>query len=769
MKVNFNPAISKSASGFSALNEQKVLIPSIKSDYNITNLNDMKTMAGQSQVNFHGNDGLTPPVSRILETEATKRIRGDYKWPEISDIKALMISAETQTFMKVGGLAEVAVQLPDEFNKKMAGSPNNIMQILTPLYSINNDKDLTLKAIDESHFEYSNGKNKIQLEKVYEYPVETFDKIAQKYTTENVGVLVGEKNGTDYIFLQNDKYFDLTPKKKAKPNGPYITAVNEVTSIERMLFLSKAVYQLMKNNVKAPVKGFETPNVVISNDWHISPLSAMMRFLAPIENSDGRLDSKTYNYFKNTPIIHITHNATYTGRDSAKNNDLLKMILGTDVEKIAQNVKGYMDKGSPFYNEVGEYCAGFSDTYTADRIVAVSPHYADEISTSKIMSGGQNKIHRLRQNYGTMLGIINGYTKSSAEPNEKMVTSINSALKPSTPFLAFDHMYNDEGYKIKIENKVKAITLLNQIAQKALAAEPAIAEFESQAKQEFENGTYKTKEEKDDAYENYQKSIEKKCKEIYGDFAPGVTKLIQPADCKIESEEDMSKIPFIASVGRVTNQKGFDILAASVKNIITNLNPWDERPIVAILGCGEPTIMEELKNLKKEVAEFDPIAASRIFVFDGFSGPLRDALGIGSDFFLIPSKWEPCGLTQMESMPKGSIPVTTATGGLVDTIVDGEEGFLTDVFYANYTNRDTKEVTTEKIFDNGKIPSNEIPADNIEAFTITLQRALDTYYNDPEKIKQMSINGMIKNFSWDIPNGPLEDYIKLMRTGSVTG
>ena len=766
MKVSFNPAVSKPASNLSPLYETKLLIPSLTASYNLTNLNDIRSIAGQSQINFYGNRDITPPVSRILETESTKRIRGDYKWPEIQDIKALMISAETQTFMKVGGLAEVAVQLPDEFNKKLTGTQNK-MQIMTPLYSSSSDKNLSIEQIDSTHYLYKNGKNQIQLEKVNEFPVETFDRQKQEYSTENVGVLVGKLNGSEYVFLENDKYFNVTPGPKETPNGPYVTSTNGVNSIERMLFFSKAIYQLMKNIQKEPIQGFETPNVVLSNDWHISPLSMMMRNLAPIENSDGRLDSKTYDYFKKTPVIHITHNATYTGNVKDEDNSYVKMTLGEDAETIISNARGYMGKDSPLYNEGGQYCAGFSDTYNADRIVAVSPHYAEEIATSKIMSRGQNGILRLRQNYGTMYGIVNGYTKSLSEPNEKMTSSINSSLKPEDPFVPFANMYNDEGYKIKMQNKARAINILNSIAEKATVIEPELEAFEREATIEFEKGKYKDEKEKAEAYQKLQSAIEDKGKELYKDFVPGVNRLIQPSDSHIDLPEDTSRIPFIASVGRITEQKGFDILTDSIRGVIKNLKPWDERPIIGILGSGNREILAKLKDLKTEIAKEDPVAASRIFIFSGFSPGLRDALGVGSDFFLIPSKWEPCGLTQMESMPKGSIPITTATGGLVDTIIDGEDGFLTDVFYANYTNRATNEVTTEKIFDNGKILPNELPANNTEAFTRTLSRALDTYYNDPEKIKQMSINGMIKNFSWDVPNGPLEDYIKLLRTGSL--
>ncbi len=726
MNVNFNPAVSKLALNNSQQGETTVSIPSQTASYNLTNLSDMRAIAGQSLVNFYGNQGIAPQVSRVLETESTKRIRGEYKWPEIQDIKAFMISAETQTFMKTGGLAEVAVQLPDEFNKKMAAAPGNKLQIVTPLYVGNGAKSASITKIDDTHYLYKGAEKKeIEIEKVSEFPIQFYDKQKQKLTKENVGIFVGNYGGSDYVFLGNDKYFSITPAadNPGACQGPYVKNDQGISELERMLFFSKATYQLMKNGLKTPIKGVETPNVILSNDWHASPLTTFMRDVAPVEKSDRKMDAATYDYLKNTPVIHITHNATYVGKDrDNRSEDIFRMIYGRDANKIPSAVKGYMGDGSPFFNERGQYCAAYSDLMNADRIVAVSPNYAKEISTSKFMSAGQNEIHKIREGYGTMLGIINGYTKTAAEPNEKMISSINSVLNPTRPLKPYAHMYNDAGYEAKMENKAASIDILNELARKAAS----------------------------------------------GEKLNGFT-LVQPENCKIETDKDIRDIPFIASVGRITEQKGFDYLAESLKNVLSKLQPGDERPIVGILGSGDPKVIENLSNLKKEIAETDPVAASRMFIFEGFSAPLRDALAVGSDFFLIPSKWEPCGLTQMEAMPKGSIPITTATGGLVDTIVDDQEGFVSDVFYATYRNYATNEVMQEPVpvFDNGKYSVTERPANNIEAFSKTLQRALDTYYTNPEKIKQMSINAMAKDFSWDVPNGPLEEYIKLMRTGSL--
>jgi len=716
MKVNFNPVVLKSIPNYSKINQSQVSTPTQTSNSYTNSLVDMRSITGQSLINFHGVQSLSPQVSRLLEGEATKRIRGDYKWPEIKDINAFMISAETQTFMKVGGLAEVAVQLPDEFNKKFSDSPNNSIQIVTPLYIGEGKKSASVTRIDSKHYLYKGGdKREIELEKVSEFDVLVYSDKTKRFRKENVGVLVGESNGTKYVFLDNPRYFGITPAEDNNPlcQGPYVKNTDGVSEAERMAFFSKAVYQLMKNVKQGAISQVETPNVIIANDWHASPLTSMMRYVAPIEKEDGKIDSATYDYIKNTPVIHITHNAQYQGSDWSSADKIFRTLFEKNTDAINSKIRGYNKKGFPLAEGYGNFNSARSDLHLADRIVAVSPHYADELSTSKDLGAGLNGIHSTRRKYGTMLGIVNGYTKKLAEPNDKMISSINTNLSPTSLLKPYANMYNLEGYSIKMDNKVAAIYILNELATKAAS----------------------------------------------GEKLPGFT-LVQPENCKIETDKDLKNIPFIASVGRITEQKGFDYLADSIKNTLINLKPEDERPVVAILGSGDPEVIENLNKLKSEIAKTDKVASERIFVFEGFSPGLRDALGVASDFFLIPSKWEPCGLTQMEAMPKGSIPIATSTGGLVDTIKDGEDGFLTDVFYGPWSN--------EKLFDNGKLTGADKPKNNVIAFSNTLARALETYYNDPEKIKQMSINAMAKDFSWDVPNGPLEDYIKLMRTGSTT-
>jgi starch synthase len=122
-------------------------------------------------------------------------------------------------------------------------------------------------------------------------------------------------------------------------------------------------------------------------------------------------------------------------------------------------------------------------------------------------------------------------------------------------------------------------------------------------------------------------------------------------------------IPLLGMVGRLTHQKGID-LVASVADDLAALPAQ-----LAILGKGE-------REHEIAVAACAGRHPGSIAAAIGFNEDLAHAIEAGADVFLMPSRFEPCGLNQMYSQRYGTLPVARATGGLVDTIADGETGFL---------------------------------------------------------------------------------------------
>ena len=126
---------------------------------------------------------------------------------------------------------------------------------------------------------------------------------------------------------------------------------------------------------------------------------------------------------------------------------------------------------------------------------------------------------------------------------------------------------------------------------------------------------------------------------------------------------DDPDVPVIGVISRLAEQKGFDILAEAIDRIL------DLPARVILLGTGDGRYQEF----------FSVLAARRprqIAVNLGFDDGLARRIEAGSDFFLMPSRYEPCGLSQMYSLRYGTVPIVRATGGLADTVfdADGESG-----------------------------------------------------------------------------------------------
>jgi len=131
---------------------------------------------------------------------------------------------------------------------------------------------------------------------------------------------------------------------------------------------------------------------------------------------------------------------------------------------------------------------------------------------------------------------------------------------------------------------------------------------------------------------------------------------------EIGVEEDVSR-PLVISLGRIIEQKGIDILAEALPAVV------DLGTNVVIAGAGEA----ELEARIDAATKTRPGRAT-------FLGPIDDTLKrkmlAAADLVLLPSRFEPCGVVQMEARRYGAVPVARKTGGLADTIVDGETGFL---------------------------------------------------------------------------------------------
>ena len=123
--------------------------------------------------------------------------------------------------------------------------------------------------------------------------------------------------------------------------------------------------------------------------------------------------------------------------------------------------------------------------------------------------------------------------------------------------------------------------------------------------------------------------------------------------------------PIFASVTRLAHQKGMDILLAALPQLL------ERGASFVLLGDGD---VEGERAFSRAAAAFP----GRVAAFFRFDDRLARAIYAGADFFVMPSRYEPCGLGQMIAQRYGTVPIVRRTGGLVDTVADGETGFAFD-------------------------------------------------------------------------------------------
>ena len=191
------------------------------------------------------------------------------------------------------------------------------------------------------------------------------------------------------------------------------------------------------------------------------------------------------------------------------------------------------------------------------------------------------------------------------------------------------------------------------------------------------------------------------------------------------------KVPLVAFIGRLTEQKGVDLLIAAMRDWVQS---HDAQWIV--LGTGDASYQSQLTMLAERFPQ-------KVAVRLEFSNRLAHRIEAGADMFLMPSRYEPCGLNQLYSLKYGTVPVVRATGGLVDTITD----------------------LSEKTLAAGTATGFQFGDYSALALTDALQRACNTYANG-ETWKRLVHSGMQQDWSW---TASARQYVDTSEPGSAAG
>ena len=183
-------------------------------------------------------------------------------------------------------------------------------------------------------------------------------------------------------------------------------------------------------------------------------------------------------------------------------------------------------------------------------------------------------------------------------------------------------------------------------------------------------------------------------------------------------------VPLMAMVTRLAGHKGLDLLVHIARQLM-----WEEDCQLLILGTGEAKYEQFFRDLEKEFP--DKVAAKITFNLG-----LASRIYAGADIYLMPSKSEPCGLSQMNAMRYGTVPVVHSTGGLKDTVPpvdENGEGGLGFTFQSY----------------------------NADDFMGAIKRCLGLYNNNPEAFKALVKTDMEQDFGWD--NKPAKRYMELFQ------
>ena len=202
--------------------------------------------------------------------------------------------------------------------------------------------------------------------------------------------------------------------------------------------------------------------------------------------------------------------------------------------------------------------------------------------------------------------------------------------------------------------------------------------------------------------------------------------------CSRSNISNKSDVPLIGVVTRLTHQKGIHLIKHAIFKAL-------ERGCqVVLLGSApDPNVQREFEDMANALKQNHFNDAALHLYFDE---PLSHLIYAGSDMILVPSMFEPCGLSQLIAMRYGTVPVVRRTGGLADTVFDYDH--------------DHAKAEWEGMTPNG------FQFDGTEAHDIdyALNRAIDLFYNDIEKFHALQANCMSCDFSW---NRPALDYIEL--------
>jgi starch synthase len=465
-------------------------------------------------------------------------------------MKILFATFELSPFTKVGGLADVMGSLP-----KYLQSRDTEMAIFTPLIGSIDQKKYNIQEVPNS-----------KLKMKFGYAEYVFNLKMCKLPDTNINV----------FFIDNPKFFSCF-------NSVYPSGIDSWYEQERFITFSQSILEYARRlNFK--------PDIIHCNDWHTAMIPVWLK-----------TSYKNDEFFKKTKTVFSIHNLAYQGRYFPEILDFANINKDEVFHQYGLEHYGSLIwlKGALNY---------------ADKIIAVSPKYAQEILTYEY---GEGLDWTLNINKHKLVGILNGIDYKEFNPEKDKLIKYNYSVR-------------------NLKNKEKC-------------KEEVIKEY----------------------WLEYQKER-----------------------------------PLIAIISRLVEQKGIDL----IKGVEDEIRALDAD--IVVLGTGE----KKYEDFFVWLSYNSPNVRARI----EYSADLCNKIYAGADMFLMPSRFEPCGLSQLIALKYGTIPIVRATGGLDNTIKAYPQNDADGFKFHNY---------------------------NAHEMLNTIKYAINTYHNKKEWEKLVK-NAMKADFSW---------------------
>ena len=504
--------------------------------------------------------------------------------------------------------------------------------------------------------------------------------------------------------------------------------------------MSKAIYEFAKlkidgvkalKDVNIPNNGaidkINAPDALILNDWQASPVAALARYKAPMESVYGELSEKTANALRDLRIITLGHNVMYQGSTLNNNDDTQRRvttsnILNTLFDKYAYDIVRNADSGASASDPKDKGLKNL-DNVLIMNLEDQSQNHTNLLNMGIVLS---DYFHPVSQNYADEL-ISPEHTDLS---NELQWALVQKSKAGKLVGIINGNDFENLCIQAKRDTITKLTGLKFEEYEKTDLVDDIVRARQNNKVNMYQNYILPYTESSANTSEEIQKA--KKVNPRL-EFVKGT----QGTELPVLTRQEILDTPILTSGGRLASQKGMPVLCGAIKLLFENWEkdfPGKNKPIFYIAGEDQEggkqrEIIETFKA--KDLSKED---TNRVLFAHGFV-PMATMIA-GSDFFMMSSMFEPCGLTQGESLALATPVIASAVGGIVDTI-----------------NRDGKT--------NGVLTKKEKVLTK-EAFYEALKEGLNIFFNDKEKYNQMVRDSLLEDFSWiqKDKKGPVFDYLE---------